>query len=121
MRGFIAYSLIVLAAAAASAPPAEAQQRRRIIVEVNASVPVLRVRPRSFLDPGPVVQPGSLDRTTSGYAQTQAYLLSPPYAPNRERFGEGVLPDPITNGPFVGARNPFPPIDFNGPINVHQR
>ena len=38
------------------------------------------------------------------------YLLSPPYAQNRERFSQGVLPDPITNGPFVGSRNPFGPI-----------
>ena len=71
--------------------------------------------PRSFLDPGTVVPVGSLNRTTSGYAQTQSYLLSPPYAPNRERFGLGVLPDPITNGPFVGARNPFSPIDYVAP------
>jgi|SRR5262245_3631757 hypothetical protein len=121
MRGTLTFSLIALAAVAAVAPQAEAQQRRRVIVPIDASVPTLRVRPRSFLDPGVVVIPGDLDRTTSGYAQTQAYLLSPPYAPNRERFSEGVLPDPITNGPYVGARNPFPPIDFNGPIDVRQR
>jgi hypothetical protein len=76
---------------------------------------VVRVPPRSFLNPGTVVPVGSLNRTTSGYAQTQSYLLSPPYAPNRERFGLGVLPDPITNGPFVGARNPFSPIDYVAP------
>ena len=70
---------------------------------------VLRVaQPRSYLDPGTVVPVGSLDRTTSGYAQTQSYLLSPPY---KRRTGSalslGVLPDPITNGPFVGSRNPL--------------
>jgi hypothetical protein len=76
---------------------------------------VLRVQPRSYLDPGTVVPVGSLDRTTSGYAQTQSYLLSPPYAPNRERFGTDLLPNPITNGPFVGSRNPFGPIDWVAP------
>ncbi|MBB4041344.1 hypothetical protein GGR34_003014 [Microvirga flocculans] len=74
---------------------------------------VLRVQPRSFLDPGNVVAPNSLNRGYSGYGQAQSYLASPPYAPSGERFGMGVLPDPITNGPFVGARNPFP--TFDGP------
>jgi hypothetical protein len=118
MRGAMTLSLLVLTALSAAVPPAEAQTRRRTVV--REEVPVLRIRPRSFLDPGTVVEPGSLSRTTSGYAQTQSYLVSPPYAPNRERFSQGVLPDPVTNGPFVGARNPFPPVDFNGPINVHQ-
>jgi hypothetical protein len=68
-----------------------------------------RVQPRSFLDPGNVVAPGSINPGVTGYGQTQAYLLSPPYASNGERFGMGLLPDPITNGPFVGSRNPFPP------------
>ncbi len=31
------------------------------------------------------------------------------------RYGTDLLPDPITNGPFVGARNPFGPIDFVAP------
>jgi hypothetical protein len=118
MRGIISVSLIALAALAATLP-AEAQQRRRVIVQ-NDSVPVLRVRPRSFLEPGNVVPVGSLDRTTSGFAQTQSYLASPPYANMRDRFGEGVLPDPIINGPYVGARSPFDPVDFNGPIDVRQ-
>ena len=93
---------------------AEAQQRRQIVGQTEP-VRVLRVRPRSFLEAGTVVSPGSLDRTTSGFAQTQSYLLSPPYAAQRERFGEGVLPDPITNGPFVGSRNPFGPVDYVAP------
>ena len=83
-------------------------------------VPVIRVRPRSFLDPGNVVPPGSLDRTTSGVAQVQSYLLFPPYGNQAGRFGGDVLPDPVTNGPYVGSRSPFDPVDFNGPINVHQ-
>ena len=28
--------------------------------------------------------------------------------PTAQRFGVATLPDPITNGPFVGSRNPFP-------------
>ena len=120
MRAVISLSLIILAAVTGLASQAEAQQRRQIVGQTEP-VRVLRVRPRSFLDPGTVVPPGSLDRTTSGFAQTQSYLLSPPYAAQRERFGEGVLPDPITNGPFVGSRNPFGSLDFTGPIDVHQR
>jgi hypothetical protein len=114
MRAVISLSLIILAAGAGLASQAEAQQRR-LIVGQTEPVRVLRVRPRSFLEAGTVVSPGSLDRTTSGFAQTQSYLLSPPYAAQRERFGEGVLPDPITNGPFVGARNPFGPVDYVAP------
>lgn len=119
MRRIVTFTLIALAAAATAVPPAEAQSRRRVIVQ-DESVPVLRVRPRSFLEPGNVVPVGSLNRTTSGFAQTQSYILSPPYASQGAGFGEGVLPDPVTNGPFVGARSPFEPVDFNGPINVRQ-
>ena len=79
---------------------ADAQTRNRPLV--------LRVQPRSFLDPGPAVPVGSINPGYTGYGQTQSYLLSPDYAPNRDRFGLNALPDPITNGPFVGSRNPFP-------------
>ena len=120
MRAVLTVSLIALTALAAAAPPADAQQRRRVIVQSGESVPILRVRPRSFLEPGNVVPVGSLDRTTSGFAQTQSYLVSPPWSHRRDQFGEGVLPDPVTNGPFVGARSPFNPVDFNGPIDVRQ-
>ena len=90
--------------------PADAQGRRP-----RGQPLVFRVTPRSFLDPGNVVAPNSISPGTTGYGQTQMYLLSPPYAQNRERFGQGVLPDPITNGPFVGARNPFGPVDYVAP------
>ena len=110
MRQRILLSVSAFAAVAILSVPADAQSRRR-----QGQPVVLRVTPRSFLDPGTVVPVGSLNRTTSGYAQTQSYLRSPPYAPNGERFGVGVLPDPITNGPFVGARNPFGPIDYVAP------
>jgi hypothetical protein len=29
--------------------------------------------------------------------------------------GRGVLPDPVTNGPYVGATNPFGPINYVAP------
>ena len=38
-----------------------------------------------------------------------------PYGNLSSRYGQDLLPDPITNGPFVGARNPFGPIDFVAP------
>lgn len=107
MRRLSTVCLLSIAAATAAAPLAEAQTRR---VQRESGALILNVRPRSYLEPGNVVATGSLDRTTSGYAQTQAYLAMPPWQHQRDRFGEGALPDPITNGPFVGARNPFGPI-----------
>ncbi len=101
MRRFAFVGLASLASVAAFGVVAEAQAQDRPLT--------FRVQPRSFLDPGNVVAPGSLNRGVSGYGQMQSYLASPPYASNGERFGVGLLPDPITNGPFVGARNPFPP------------
>src|SRR5215218_9486929 len=117
MRRLSILCLVSLAAATAATSLAEAQTRR---VQRDTGVMILNVRPRSFLEPGNVVPVGSLDRTTSGFAQTQSYLVSPPWSHRRDQFGEGVLPDPVTNGPFVGARSPFNPVDFNGPIDVHQ-
>ena len=113
-------SIIVMTAAIASLTipqGAEAQSRQRQARQAlgQGGPLVLRVTPRSFLDPGPVVPVGSINPGYTGYGQTQSYLLSPPYAPNGERFGVGVLPDPITNGPFVGSRNPFGPVDFVAP------
>src|SRR4051794_40030142 len=78
--------------------PADAQSRRRQAQPQDHPL-VLRVTPRSFLDPGNVVPVGSINPGYTGYGQMQSYLLSPPYAPNGERFGVGILPDPITNGP----------------------
>jgi hypothetical protein len=42
-------------------------------------------------------------------------VANPPWSHQRDRFGEGSLPDPI-GGPFVGARNPFSDIDTTGSI-----
>jgi hypothetical protein len=74
---------------------------------------VLRVTPRSFLDPGPVAPVGSLNRyATQGQL---SYIANPPWNHQRDRFGEGTLPDPI-GGPFVGARNPFADVTTTGSI-----
>jgi hypothetical protein len=109
MRRIAAFAALSVAALMA-ASAAEAQVRR-----VRGDPLVVRVQPRSFLDAGKVVQPGSLDRVTSGYAQTQSYLRNPPYMGQRETHGYvGILPDPLTNGPFVGARNPYGRVDWSG-------
>jgi hypothetical protein len=107
MRRISTLCLLSLAAITAASTLAEAQSRR---AQRDDGVLILNVRPRSFLEPGNVVPVGSLDRTTSGYAQTQSYLNMPPWHHQRDRFGEGTLPDPVMNGPFVGARSPFGPI-----------
>jgi hypothetical protein len=107
MRRFALLGLVSLAALMTISGVAEAQTRNRPLV--------LRVQPRSFLDPGPVVPVGSINPGYTGYGQAQSYLLSPPYAPAGAGFGVATLPDPITNGPFVGSRNPFGPVDFVAP------
>ena len=102
MRRFAAYA--ALAVAAVSALPADAQTRVR---RQGEDVLILNVRPRSYLDAGNVVPVGSLDSPASPRGQVASYLNLPPYIGQRDNFGEGVLPDPVLNGPFVGARNPF--------------
>jgi hypothetical protein len=111
--------LAALAAAAAAtfmalAPVAEAQSLRRR----GEQTIILQVRPRSFLDAGNVVPVGSENRFGTGYGQTASYLNLPPWQHMRDRFGEGSLPDPITNGPFVGARNPIGPVDYVAPYGL---
>jgi hypothetical protein len=97
MRRFALVGLASLASVAAFAGVTEAQAQDRPLT--------FRVQPRSFLDPGPVAPVGSLNRyATQGQL---SYMTNPPWGFQRDRFGEGVLPDPI-GGPFVGARNPFP-------------
>ena len=109
MRHLALLGLISLAAVTAATTGADAQSRRRtaVVIEENGP-PVLRVRPRSFLDAGRVAPVGSLERQRSGYWQTTSYLVSPPWNHMRDRFGEGTLPDPI-HGPFIGARSAFGP------------
>jgi len=110
MRRFAVIGLASLAAVSAFSVAAEAQTARERPL-------VLRVTPRSFLDPGTAVPVGSINPGYTGYGQAQSYLLSPPYMQNNERFsGGGNFPDPVTNGPFVGSRNPFADIDTTGSI-----
>ena len=107
MRHLSLLGLISLAALVAVPTAADAQSRRRTTVVITEPAPpLLRVRPRSFLDAGRVAPVGSLERQRSGYWQTTSYLVSPPWNNMRDRFGEGTLPDPV-HGAFVGARNPF--------------
>ena len=111
MRRILAFAAVSLATLGLAAPAAEAQTRRR-----SGDVLILRVQPRSFLDAGTVVPVGSMQSPASPRGQVASYLNTPPYIGMRDRFGEGVLPDPITNGPFLGARNPFGPVDFTGTL-----
>jgi hypothetical protein len=117
-------SVIVAIAAVASlviSVHAEAQTRQRQARQTlgQGGPLVLRVTPRSFLDPGQVVPVGSINPGYTGYGQAQSYLRSPPYMQNNERFsGGGNLPDPVTNGPFVGSRNPFGPVDYAAPSGL---
>lgn len=80
-------------------------------VEAQERPLTFRVTPRSFLDPGPVAPPGTLNRYVT--QPHLSYLTNPPWGHRRDQFGEGVLPDPI-GGPFIGARNPFGDVDSTG-------
>lgn len=83
--------------------------------EYRSGAPLrLNVRPRSFLDAGRVVAPNSSVNPASGYGQTVSYLNSPPYQNFNDRYGSGVLPDPVTNGPFAGAVTLLGPVDLDG-------
>lgn len=100
--------LSVLALAASSAATESFAQSRR-----DGGPLVLRVQPRSFLDAGRVAPVGSMNRyATQSHA---SHLTSPPFITQRERYGESVLPDPMT-GPFIGASNPFGPVDYSGTL-----
>jgi hypothetical protein len=108
MRRFLALSFLSLAAMAAAVPPAEAQNSRR------GDALILNVRPRSWLNPGNVIPVGAQVNPASPLGQTISYMVLPPWQNMRDRFGEGVLPDPI-GGPFIGARNPIGPVNFVAP------
>ena len=112
MRRLAVLAAISVATFAALAPTAEAQTLRRR-GEQNLTI---NVRPRSYLDAGNVVPVGSQQNpATSGYGQMRSYLNLPPWHNMRDRFGEGSLPDPVTNGPFVGARSAIGPVDYVAP------
>ena len=105
-------------AAIGAAAPAQAQDGyvRGGFYRVSRPLPI-RIRPRSWLDAGNVVEPGNgsvSNPATNPQLIAASGLLSPPYGRN-DRFGAGVLPDPITNGPFIGARSTaIRNVDFSG-------
>ena len=108
----LALSLAALAGAGTSA---QAQNRPGATYDIRSPDHiVIRVRPRSWLDAGRVVEPtAQANPATNGRFIAAQYLNSPPYAFAKDRYGAGNLPDPITNGPFIGARNPFGPVDYS--------
>lgn len=88
------------------AVPAEAQDGFGPGYRVSRPLPI-RIRPRSWLDAGNVVEPGAgsvSNPATNPVLIAQSNALNPVYGRN-DRFGGGILPDPITNGPFIGARS----------------
>ncbi|MCJ2087519.1 hypothetical protein MKK88_16240 [Methylobacterium sp. E-005] len=77
---------------------------------VSRPLPI-RVRPRSWLDNGhvPITSNvpgagGSGNPALNPYLIAASNQLNPVYGPS-DRYGRGVLPDPITNGPFIGAQS----------------
>lgn len=99
---------VATALATFAAGTAQAQQ------SYNVNGPLrLTVRAKSFLNPGNTVAPYSMVNPASAAGQMVSYVNSPPYANLQERYGSTTLPDPTTNGPFIGARNPFGRIDYH--------
>ena len=90
MRGAITFSLFSLAVVVATSPFAEAQPRRRLVGPTE-TVPVLRIRPRSLLDPGTMLSKGSLYSTTSGFALGLGGITRVPC-----NVWESVTPVPFT-------------------------
>ena len=104
---FVAVAATSVAALMALGSAVEAQQSYRVNGPLR-----LNVRARNFLQLSNTVAPYSQVNPASAYGQTVSYLLNPPYQNFKGRFGEGVLPDPVTNGPFIGATNPIGPVDY---------
>ena len=118
MKRLAILAVIILSGMLADHSPAEAQGRRQQQREVIPdNVLILRVRPRTFLDPGTVVPVGSLDRTTSGFAQTQSYLANPPWGSRtdsiRARF---PIPSQTVRSLAVATRSD--PLDFVAPSGL---
>ncbi|MGV7029818.1 hypothetical protein [Methylobacterium symbioticum] len=102
-------ALAVTGLGLAAPAPAEAQDGYAPgagYYRVSRPLPI-RIRPRSWLDAGNVVEPGNgsvSNPATNPVLIAQSNALNPVYGRN-DRFGGGILPDPITNGPFIGARS----------------
>ncbi|WP_430910543.1 hypothetical protein [Methylobacterium sp. sgz302541] len=97
-------ALSVLGVGLNTAADAQGGYAPRGYVRVSAPLPI-RIRPRSWLDAGNVVEPNSGavgNPATNPRFIAASNLNSPPYGRN-DLFG--TLPDPITNGPFIGARS----------------
>ncbi|BAQ45444.1 MULTISPECIES: hypothetical protein [Methylobacterium] len=109
--------LLSLAALGAGTAASQAQDSYVIRSYKDGQGLAIRVRPRSWLDAGNVVEANSGatgNPATNPHFITASYLNSPPYIANRERFGgAGILPDPITNGPFIGARRTAVTVDLS--------
>ena len=97
-----------------TAAEAQSPYYRGGYVAVGRPLPI-RVRPRSWLDAGRVTEAynGSVrNPATDPYLINASNLASPVYGRND---AYGVLPDPITNGPFIGARGgAIRNVDFSG-------
>lgn len=111
--------LLSLAALGAGTASSQAQAQDSYVIRSykDGQGLAIRVRPRSWLDAGNVVEANSGatgNPATNPHFITASYLNSPPYIANRERFGgAGILPDPITNGPFIGARRSAVTVDLS--------
>ena len=87
-------------------------------VRVGEPLPI-RIRPRSWLDAGNVPLTsnvpgagGSRNPALNPYLIAASNQLTPVYGRN-DRFDSGLLPDPITNGPFIGARRSAVTVDLS--------
>lgn len=99
---------VIAAAGFGAAAPAQAQDGfvPGPVYRVSRPLPI-RVRPRSWLDAGNVPLTsnvpgagGSRNPALNPYLIAAGNTLLPPYGPS-DRYGRGVLPDPITNAPFI--------------------
>ncbi|WP_310347093.1 hypothetical protein [Methylobacterium sp. BE186] len=110
MRSFKIALMGALAVAGLGLSTAADAQGRYAPAGYRVSQPLpIRIRPRSWLDAGNVVEPGSTagglgNPATNPQLIAASNQLNPVYGRN-DRFGAGILPDPITNGPFIGARS----------------
>lgn len=106
MRSFeTAFIAVVIGIGTMAAPTAQAQ-------DGYASHPLpITVHPRSWLDNGhaPIVSGvpgagGSSNPALNPALIAASNQLTPVYGPS-DRYGRDALPDPITNGPFIGAQS----------------
>ncbi|GEP02006.1 hypothetical protein [Methylobacterium oxalidis] len=110
MRSFKIALMGALAVAGLGLSTAADAQGRYAPAGYRVSQPLpIRIRPRSWLDAGNVVEPGSTagglgNPATNPQLIAASNQLNPVWGRN-DRFGGGILPDPITNGPFIGARS----------------